>query len=138
MTDLTHNDFQADELTYNERPTMFRANPFGFIFLCILIPVGVGAIGLGAWYLGVLSNRLVVDGHAVMMRRGLLAKHTKEILIRKIRLVEIDQTFLQRLTKCGTVRIYGTGDSPEIVMNALPRPYDIKTLITEYQMANAD
>lgn len=139
MTDITHDHLHEEEPRYEEHPAMFRANPLGFIVLCILIPVVIGAIGLFAWYLGVLSNRMRVDGHTVLMRRGLLSKRIKEIQIRKIRLVEIDQTFFQRITNCGTVRIYGTGDAPEIVMNALPRPYEIKDAITEIQSdLNAD
>lgn len=118
-----------DAVIYDRRPVMVTARPVLFIFLCLLIPVLVGLFALLAWYLGCMSNRLTVDGRTVRLQQGLLSKRVKEISSQKVRAIEVDQSFIQRMTKVGTVRIYTTGDDPEIVLAALPYPYDIKEAV---------
>ena len=63
-------------------------------------------------------------------RQGLLSKRVKEVAIGKVRAVEVDQTFLQRMTGVGRVQLFTTGDEPEIVLGGLPRPYDVKLAVS--------
>lgn len=142
------------EIFYDRRPVMFGASPFQFVFLCLtvplglgltqlaIIPVGFGWVGLlpsafglmslAVWYLGSLSNRLTVDGRHIRHRQGLLSKKVKEIATHKVRAVDVDQTFIQRLTDVGKVRIFTTGDVPEIVLSGLPNPDKIKEVIAAH------
>lgn len=118
-----------DAVVYDRRPVMINARPFLFLFLCMLIPVGIGVLALLAWYLGCMSNRLTVDERTVRLQQGLLSKRVKEISSSKVRAIEVDQSFIERITKVGRVRIYTTGDDPEITMSALPNPYEIKDAV---------
>lgn len=132
---------------YDQQPAMFRNRPILFVFLLsvilaslfglvvysitlLAVPALIGVICFAAWYLGTLSNRLVIDFQTVRFRNGLLSKHIKEIGIDKIRVVEVRQTLLNRMTDVGTISIYTTGDNPEIVLGGLPAPYTIKSSIT--------
>lgn len=136
---------------YDNRPVMFGASPFQFIFLCLTIPLGFGlmflpfipsgfewvgflpsafgVLSLGVWYLGSLANRLTIDDRHIRHRQGLLSKKVKEIATHKVRAVEVDQSFIQRLTDVGKVRIFTTGDVPEIILSGLPQPDRIKEAI---------
>lgn len=135
---------------YDNKPVMFGASPVRFILLCFLIPFGfglisimpsgfgflglipsfIGVMALGAWYLGTLSNRLVITDRHIRHRRGLLAKNVKEIAIRKVKSVEVDQSPLQRMTDVGTVRIFTTGDIAEIVLGGLPFPKQVQAAVS--------
>ena len=136
---------------YDNRPVMFGTSPFQFIFLCLTIPLGVvltqlaiipsgfgwvgllpsafGLLSLGVWYLGSLANRFTIDDRHIRHRQGLLSKKVKEIATHKVRAVEVDQSFIQRLTDVGKVRIFTTGDVPEIILSGLPQPDRIKQAI---------
>lgn len=144
---------------YTKRPVMFGANPVGFVLLWLLIPVGIWGLMTGAsllgilsnrlvyvlcifaptalvllmlfsWWLGSFANRLTIEGRTVIHQQGILSKRVKEIAIAKIRTVEVFQTPFQRLTNVGKVRIFGTGDKPEIVLGGLPRPDIIKEVLS--------
>ena len=135
------------DIIYNQHPAMFRNRPILFLFLLIVIlgslfglvvygitllvlPALIGVLCFAAWYLGTISNRLVIDDRRVHFRNGLLSKHTKEISIDKIRAIEVSQSLLNRMTDVGTISIYTTGDNPEIILGGLPAPYTIKSSIT--------
>jgi uncharacterized membrane protein YdbT with pleckstrin-like domain len=132
MTDTMPSGSTATaEIVYDRQPVMFGDKPVLFVVLLLLIPVVIGAVALIAWYFGTLANRLTVDSRKIRHRQGLLSKRVKEIAIAKVRSIEVDQTFVQRMTDVGKVRIFTTGDVPEIVLGGLPRPYAIKAAITE-------
>lgn len=149
---------QSSTPIYEKRPVMFGANPVGFILLWLLIPTGIwGLLTLAtlanvsgyrvvyvlcifaptafvllmlfSWWLRTIANRLTIEGNYVVLRTGLLSKNVKEIAVSKIKTVEVHQTPFQRLTNVGRVRIFGTGDKPEIVLGGLPRPDVIKTAL---------
>lgn len=141
----------VSENLYDSRPVMFGASPFQFVFLCLMIPLGFvltqltiipkgfewvgllptafGLMSLGVWYLGSLANRLTVNERHIRHRQGILAKKVKEIATHKVRAIDVDQSFVQRLTDVGKVRIFTTGDVPEIILSDLPKPDRIKEAI---------
>lgn len=121
---------EDDGAVYDRRPVMFGDRPLLFVLLVVLSPVIVGALFLLAWYLATRSNRLTIEGGRVRHRQGLLSKRVKEVAIGKVRAVEVDQTFLQRMTDVGRVQLFTTGDEPEIVLGGLPRPYDVKLAVS--------
>lgn len=99
--------------------------------LCVIAPILLVVLSLGAWWLGNLANRLTIENNRVRHRRGILSKNVREIAIKKIRTVQVHQTPFQRLTNVGLIRIYGTGDKPEIVLGGLPDPNAIKELLNK-------
>lgn len=143
------NDQDTSTPFYSNDPKMFRANPVGFVFLVLLIPLGfglmtimpqgaavvglvpsvIGLLALGAWWLGTYSNRLTVTERHIRHRRGILSKSVKEIALHKVRAVDVYQSFIHRMTGVGRVSIYTTGDVPEIVLGGLPEPDRIKEAI---------
>lgn len=135
------------EIVYDRQPAMFGDRPILFLFLGLVVlaslfglvaynmpllamPALLAVLCYAVWYLGTLSNRLTVDHRRVRFRKGLLSKRIKEINIRQIRAMEVDQTLAQRMTNVGTIRIYTTGDDPEIVLGGLPNPYELKSAIS--------
>ena len=121
---------EDDGAVYDRRPVMFGDRPLLFVLLVVLSPVIVGALFLLAWHLATRSNRLTIEGGRVGHRQGLLSKRVKEVAIGKVRAVEVDQTFLQRMTDVGRVQLFTTGGEPEIVLGGLPRPYDVKLAVS--------
>lgn len=142
----------TSEPVYEYRPVMFGDNPIQFVFLWMLVPFGfgltlfipnglwflglipsaIGLLALGAWYLGTLTNNLLVTERHIRHRKGLLSKNVKEVAVHKVRSVEVDQSFIQRMTNVGTVRIYTAGDIPEIVLGGLPSPQLIREAVAKH------
>ena len=128
---MTSHPGAADDVAvYDRHPVMFGDRPLLFVLLLLLSPLIVGVLFLLAWYLGTRSNRLTIEAGRVRHRQGLLSKRVKEVAISKVRAVEVDQSFLQRLTDVGRVQLFTTGDVPEIVLGGLPRPYDVKRAVS--------
>jgi len=63
--------------------------------------------------------------------QGLLNKRRKEVTLANIRAVEVYQTLFNRIFDVGEVKVYTTGDHPEIVVRGLPQPQRIKELVAE-------
>jgi|JRYH01.1.fsa_nt_gb Predicted membrane protein len=120
-----------EEPDYSHRPVMFRDRPLQFILLLLLVPVVIGALGLLGWWLGVLSNKLTIVGGRMRYEQGLLNKRRKEVTLANIRAVEVYQTLFNRIFDVGEVKVYTTGDHPEIVVRGLPQPQRIKELVAE-------
>ena len=60
--------------------------------------------------------------------------HTSEVLHDHVRNVEIRQSFLQRITKVGSLGISSSGqDGIEIEVRDMPKPYELKSLIDAYR-----
>ena len=142
------------DLLYSENPKMPKNRPILFIFYIIL---NVGAlvaafrldqqslqiIGLGVWlgtiimllvwYLQIKSIKLSVTNNDILVERGLLRKNRKELAIDKVRTVEVDQGFVDRIFGVGLVKVFTAGDLPEIVVKGLPDPNRIRELVKQNQ-----
>ena len=119
---------------YSEHPLMFKNNPLGFILALLLVPVfGIGLIIFLVWNLQNKASKLVVTENDVLFERGLLSKTRSEINISGIRTVTIKQTFLNRIFGTGTIELFTSGDSPEIVAVGMPDPNSVRDLIKRRQ-----
>lgn len=114
--------------TYSQNPTMFKANPLGFIGCILLIPVGIGLIILLWWYLSARNTVFTVEETEIRLESGILNKEHAEISKANIRTVKIRQSLLERMFGTGTVEIFTAGDEPEIVVKGLPDPHKIREL----------
>ena len=142
------------DLLYSENPKMPRNRPILFIFYIILNVGGLVAafrldqqslqiIGLGVWlgtiimllvwYLQIKSIKLSVTNNDILVERGLLRKNRKELAIDKVRTVEVDQGFVDRIFGVGLVKVFTAGDLPEIVVKGLPDPNRIRELVKQKQ-----
>ncbi|MFC4260905.1 PH domain-containing protein [Marinobacter lacisalsi] len=123
------------EPQYSEHPSMFRNNPLGFILAILLIPVAVGILILLWWYLQCMSTKLEFVGNDLVLEKGLLSKARMELDVRRIRSVNVYQSFFNRIFGVGKISIYTAGDNPEIEVAGLPNPHELRTLIKAQQQA---
>ena len=99
---------------------MFAANPWKFILACLLAPFLIGIVWLVWWFIENRCTVLVVDEERVSLRTGIFNRRYAEAEIGKIRSVRVDQTLVDRIFKCGYLKVYTSGDVPEIEQDGLP------------------
>ena len=142
------------DLLYSENPKMPRNNPFMFALIIILniaslvaairldqqsfqiigLVVWLGTvISLLIWYIKIKSIKLSVTNNDILVERGLLRKNRKEVAIDKVRTVEVDQGFVDRIFGVGKVSVFTAGDLPEVVVSGLPDPNRIRELVKQNQ-----
>jgi len=143
-----------NDLLYSENPKMPRNSPFKFTLIIILNIAGLVAairldqqnfqiiglvvwlgtvIWLLIWYLKTKSKKLSITNRDMLYEEGLLRKNRKELALDKVRTVEVDQDFIERIFGVGKVRVFTAGDEPEIVVEGLPDPNKIRELIKKIQ-----
>ncbi len=84
---------------------------------------------LGAWYLGTRAVRLQIEGGELRLERGLLSKSYTELTVSRIRSVRVEQTFFQRILETGDIKVFTSGDDPELVVRGMPRPWEVRELV---------
>ncbi len=112
----------ADELLAEVRPSWWRYF-WLLLFAWLLIPL------LVAWFKRSSTVLRVYRGR-VMLERGLLSKCERELFVRDIRSIDIDQSFLSRLADIGdlTISTAATVDASERI-EGVPHPQKIRDLI---------
>lgn len=142
------------------RTAMFRAHPFRFMLLCLLLLAGLGGamtfawitprptwtwaaclvvgvlplLWLAWWKLSTYDEGLVVTTKRTIDREGFLRKHTSEVLHADIRNIEITQTFWQRVWNVGTIGISSAADNrEEVYMEKVARPEEVRRIIDLYR-----
>ncbi len=118
------------EKKYSEHPAMFKNNPLGFILAVLLIPLAVGIIILLVWYIKCKSTKLELVGDDLILEQGLLSKDHTELDISSIRTVKVYQSFFNRIFGVGKISIYTAGDQAEIEVEGMPRPHELRDLVT--------
>jgi uncharacterized membrane protein YdbT with pleckstrin-like domain len=112
---------------YDEHPPMFRNHPFLFALLAISV---IGWLVIGVWAIVARGERLAVSRGEILLERGILAKQRVQVNLESVRSVRVSQGVMQRLLDCGDVEIFTAGDLPEIAIRGLPRPNQLRELIT--------
>ena len=102
--------------------------------------LGLAAIGIVSWliwYVIHLGERVRITNKRTIYRRGLLSRHTNEVLHNHIRNLQIKQTFVQRVLNVGDIVLdssAGGGEvSAEIRVYHVPRPTALKRVIDQYR-----
>lgn len=156
-------DSGPEQTVHKIYPAMFRAKPFKFLGLMMLVALGItgcvwggllgdhstarsaaliaGAlaalIGLGAlavWKIQTLGAAIEITNKRTVLRTGLLSKATSEVVHDNIRNVQVSQTFLQRLLGVGTLGLSSSGqDGIEIQIDNIPKPDHIRRIIDLYR-----
>ena len=111
-----------DELLIEVRPSWWRYF-WWLVFAWLIVPLIV------AW-LQRAATVLRVFRHRITLRRGILSRCERELFIRDIRSIDIDQSFFQRFINIGdlTISSSATVDSSEQV-TGIPHPHQIRDLI---------
>ena len=124
----------SEEILLELNPAMFRNNPVGFILSALLIPVAVGLVILGVWWLKTKAATLTISNKRAVQRTGLIAKQTTEVLHRDVRNIEIRQSVFQRLFGVGSIGIASAGQAGiEIQFTGVRDPDGVKALIDHYR-----
>jgi uncharacterized membrane protein YdbT with pleckstrin-like domain len=77
--------------------------------LIIVVGLGMGLVRL----LRVVTSEFAVTNMRVIMKVGLIAIHTDEILLQKVETIGVDQSIWGRLLGFGALTITGTGGARE-------------------------
>jgi len=152
-------DHGPEETVRTLRPCMVRARPFSFTGVALVMIAGlvgvvmglstdgrtwlailggfIALIGFGVlfvWWLKTMSAALVVTNKRSILKRGILARSTSEVVHDNIRNIQIDQTFWQRVWGVGSIGISSSGqDGIEIQLNDLKGPTEIRKVIDLYR-----
>jgi uncharacterized membrane protein YdbT with pleckstrin-like domain len=106
-----------------------------------LTAIAMGGLALAAFlaFLGLLSfiaaavrrstTELAVTDQRVILKRGVIARHTIEMNRSKVESVDVDQSVLGRIFGYGTVLVRGTGGSLE-PMQSISDPLRFRSHIT--------
>jgi uncharacterized membrane protein YdbT with pleckstrin-like domain len=88
--------------------------------------IALGLLRLIGWWLAARFDHLEIREHEVVWTHGFLNKNYTETNMASIRTVRVHQSLLQRMLNAGDLVIYTTGDEPELAVNGLPRPREIR------------
>ena len=75
------------------------------------------------------TTEIAVTDRRVILKRGLIRRHTVEMNMTKIESVDVDQTLAGRLFDYGNVTIRGTGSSFE-TLRMIDAPLKLRTTVT--------
>lgn len=123
----------SGKIAYRAHPALLRAAPLQFFFYVLLIPLGgLGLILLIVWHIQNVTKRVTLLDDDIIYEWGLFSKTRSEIKLERVRAVNVHQSFLQRIFHTGNVKIYTSGDRPEIELEGFPAPNDLRRLIREH------
>lgn len=78
-----------------------------------LIVLGIVIVGVVIfvrdWIL-MTTTEVVITNRRLILKTGLVERHTSELELTSIEAVNLEQTVLDRLLGCGHVQVHGTGD----------------------------
>jgi uncharacterized membrane protein YdbT with pleckstrin-like domain len=97
-----------------------------------LIPIVFLLASLGmfipAWFRR-WTTEIAVTDRRIILKRGLIRRHTVEMNMQKVESVDVDQTLLGRIFNYGNVTIRGTGTSFE-KLRMIDAPLKLRTTVT--------
>jgi uncharacterized membrane protein YdbT with pleckstrin-like domain len=89
----------------------------------------LSVLTLLVWYIRTKFDRLTVREGEIIWAHGLLNKQYTEINTGSVRTVRVNQSILQRLLGAGDVKVFTSGDLPEVVVRGLPNPGALRNYI---------
>ena len=81
-----------------------------------------------AWFRR-FTTEIAVTNRRIILKRGLIRRHTVEMNMEKVESVDVDQSLLGRLFNYGDITIRGTGSSFERLSN-IDAPLKLRTTVT--------
>jgi uncharacterized membrane protein YdbT with pleckstrin-like domain len=128
----------------NEHVT-YRARVHRIIYLlpvCVLIVALVVAVASGSWIAGgvlaviglllmvppwirSISSEFAVTNKRVLVKVGLIRRHSLELLLQKVEGIGVDQGILGRILGYGTITVSGTGGTRE-AFRMIARPLEFR------------
>jgi uncharacterized membrane protein YdbT with pleckstrin-like domain len=99
---------------------------------------GLGIILLLYWYIKCQATSLTITDNELLYEKGILSKERLAVSLRHVRLVQVNQSFLNRIFGVGEVIIATAGDEPEFSVGELPEPHEVREAISRAQAMRAD
>ena len=90
-----------------------------------------GAMAGGWRWLVARTSALYLERERLRWEVGVLARRHHEVGLDRIGAITVDQSLLGRLLRVGTLRVYTSGDHPEIEAAGIPNPVAVKEAIAE-------
>src|ERR1700683_1639870 len=75
------------------------------------------------------TTEIAVTDRRIILKRGLIRRHTVEMNMQKVESVDVDQTLIGRLFNYGSVTIRGTGSSFEN-LRMIDHPLKLRSMVT--------
>jgi uncharacterized membrane protein YdbT with pleckstrin-like domain len=97
---------------------------FASVFLAL---ASIAAL-LPAWFRR-FTTEIAVTDRRIILKRGLIRRHTVEMNMQKVESVDVDQTLLGRIFNYGDITIRGTGNSFETLVK-IDSPLKLRTTVT--------
>jgi len=117
--------------------------PIVFLLAAVAVAVGIVALGFhGGWiasavlaaialisflppWVDSLSSEFAVTNKRVLIKVGLLRRHSLELLLQKVEGIGVDQTLTGRILGYGTITVTGTGGTRESFQR-ISRPLEFR------------
>jgi uncharacterized membrane protein YdbT with pleckstrin-like domain len=97
-------------------------------FAAIVFALAATVAFLPAWFRR-WTTEIAVTDRRIILKRGLIRRHTVEMNMQKVESVDVDQTLTGRLFNYGNVTIRGTGSTFEKLVR-IDSPLKLRTTVT--------
>jgi uncharacterized membrane protein YdbT with pleckstrin-like domain len=97
-------------------------------FAAIVFALAAVVAFIPAWFRR-WTTEIAVTDRRIILKRGLIRRHTVEMNMQKVESVDVDQTLIGRLFNYGNVTIRGTGSSFES-LRMIDAPLKLRTTVT--------
>jgi uncharacterized membrane protein YdbT with pleckstrin-like domain len=106
-----------------------------WVWLILFMPMVLGGLGLLVWWwVDRLGASIEITTKRTIMHRGIFSKSSSEVVHDNIRNIQVNQTFLQRMTQVGKIGISSSGqDGIELQVNHLRDPDNLRKIIDLYR-----
>ena len=97
-------------------------------FAAIVFALAAFVAAIPAWFRR-WTTEIAITDRRIILKRGLIRRHTVEMNMQKVESVDVDQTLTGRLFNYGNVTIRGTGSSFE-KLSMIDAPLKLRTTVT--------
>lgn len=115
------------EMIIEARPSMMRNAPISTIIF------GTLTLGIVPFFWRGGRVLRVYDNGDISFEKGIASKEKIEIQAREIRTVKVVQSLFARMMGAGNIEIYTTGDTPEVAIEGVTDPDNIKETLKRLQ-----
>jgi uncharacterized membrane protein YdbT with pleckstrin-like domain len=122
---VQQNLLPGEEIEYQAQlhPLIYAPAAVLLFLTIVLVTVGLWPVGLVSFVLAAIAgakshltrttSEFVVTNRRVLIKVGVLSRHTLEMLLQRVETVGVDQTLLGRLFGYGSIVVTGTGGTHE-------------------------
>lgn len=109
---------------------IFTGDGWAVLFGTALIMIG--AFSYSSLYFESVSNSLTITNNEFIWEYGLFSKQTRRINMSSVRTGEVYQSPIQLFFNAGNLRLWSSGDNPELVVNGLSDADKLNEIISQY------